>query len=54
MAGIIVYLLADGVRPLASLPSSLRVAIPLLGLATAALLVLAAALGVAPRSATRS
>jgi CubicO group peptidase (beta-lactamase class C family) len=54
MAGIIVYLLADGVRPIASLPSSLRVAIPLLGLATAALLVLAAALGVAPRSVTRS
>ncbi|HXG32116.1 MAG TPA: serine hydrolase domain-containing protein [Bryobacteraceae bacterium] len=54
MAGFIVYLLAGGVRPLASLPSSLRVAIPLLGLSTAALLLLAAALGVAPRSATRS
>ncbi|MCS6952509.1 MAG: serine hydrolase domain-containing protein [Bryobacterales bacterium] len=54
MAATIVHLLADGVRPLSSLPSSLRLAIPLLGLATSAVLVLAALLGLAPRAVTRS
>lgn len=54
MAGTIVHLLAGGVRPLSSLPSSLRVAIPLLGLSTSAVLVLAAVLGLAPRAVTRS
>ena len=49
MAATIVWLLAATNRPLASLPGSLRVALPMLAVTSAAVLVSAAFLGLAPR-----
>ncbi len=52
MAATIVWLLAATHRPLASLPGSLRVALPMLAVTSAAVLVLAALLGMLPRQAS--